>query len=78
MSGWVGECARAPVRVRVSMEFPVRVTRRAFHPMKLLASPKKVVGLITAGLTFLTIARAVVCLVEAYSEVRHERLADEV
>ena len=59
------------------MEFPVRVNRRAFNPVKLLASPKKVVALITAGLTFLTIARIVVCLVEAYSEVRHERLADE-
>ena len=45
--------------------------------MKLLASPKRVFALITAGLTFLTFARVVVCLVEAYSEVRHERMADE-
>ena len=59
------------------MEFPVRIQRRAFNPVKLLASPKRVVGFVTAGLTFLTIARIVVCLVEAYSEVRHERLADE-
>jgi hypothetical protein len=42
-----------------------------------MASPKKVFALITAGLTFLTFARIVVCLVEAYSQVRHERLADE-
>ena len=59
------------------MEFPVRVTQRPFNPMKRLASPKKVVAMITMGLTFLTFARVVVCLVEAYSEVRHERLADE-
>ena len=59
------------------MEFPVRVHSRAFNPVKLLASPKRVVGFITTGLTILTIARIVVCLVEAYSEVRHERLADE-
>ena len=45
--------------------------------MRLLASPKRVFALITAGLTLLTFARVVVCLVEAYSEVRHERLADE-
>lgn len=42
-----------------------------------MASPKKVFALITAALTFLTFARVVVCLVEAYSEVRHERMADE-
>ena len=59
------------------MEFPVRVTQRPFNPMKRLASPKKVVAMITMGLTFLTFARVIVCLVEAYSEVRHERLADE-
>ena len=59
------------------MEFPIQVNRRAFNPVKLLASPKRVFALITAALTFLTFARVVVCLVEAYSEVRHERLADE-
>lgn len=61
----------------VAMEFPVRVIQRPFSPMKRLASPKKVVAMVTMGLTFLTFARVVVCLVEAYSEVRHERLADE-
>ncbi len=44
---------------------------------KTMASPKRVFALITAALTFLTFARVVVCLVEAYVEVRSERLADE-
>lgn len=71
-------CVYACVRVRVViMEFPVRINRRALNPVKLLASPKKVFALITAGLTLLTFARVVVCLVEAYVEVRSERLADE-
>ena len=59
------------------MEFPIRINPRPFNPLKLIASPKRVFALITAGLTLLTFARVVVCLVEAYSEVRHERLADE-
>ena len=42
-----------------------------------MASPKKVFAMITAALTFLTFARIVVCLVEAYVAVRSERLADE-
>ena len=45
--------------------------------MKKMASPKKVFAMITAALTFLTFARVVVCLVEAYVEVRSERMADE-
>ena len=65
-------------RVRAfSMEFPIQIKQRAFNPVKLLASPKRVFGLITATLTFLTFARIVVCLVEAYSAVRHERYEDE-
>ena len=40
-------------------------------------SPKKVFGYSTAALTLLTFARVVVCLVEAYVEVRSERSADE-
>lgn len=59
------------------MEFPIRIQPRPFSPLKQITSPKKVFAWITAGLTFLTFARIVVCLVEAYSEVRHERLADE-
>ena len=59
------------------MEFPIRIQPRPFNPLKQITSPKKVFAWITAGLTFLTFARIVVCLVEAYSEVRHERLADE-
>lgn len=59
------------------MEFPVRIKQHTFNPVKLLASPKRVFGLITVALTFLTFARIVVCLVEAYSAVRHERHEDE-
>jgi hypothetical protein len=59
------------------MEFPIQIKQRAFNPVKLLASPKRVFGLITAALTFLTFARIIVCLVEAYSAVRHERYEDE-
>ena len=59
------------------MEFPKRLPQRSGSFLKKMASPKKVFACITAGLTFLTIARVVVCLVEAYSQVRHERLADE-
>ena len=63
--------------VRVFMNFPVmKAKHRAFNPLKRIASPKRVFALITAGLTLLTIARVVVCLVEAYSSVRSERLAD--
>jgi hypothetical protein len=61
----------------MKMEFPIRIQPRPFNPLKQITSPKKVFAWITAGLTFLTFARIVVCLVEAYSEVRHERLADE-
>ena len=42
-----------------------------------MASPKRVFAMITAALTFLTFARIVVCLVEAYVAVRTERMADE-
>lgn len=59
------------------MYFPVRVVKARFSVFKTMASPKKVVALITAALTFLTFARIVVCLVEAYVAVRSERLADE-
>ena len=72
-----GVVACACVYCRMKMEFPVRIQPRSFNPLKLMASPKKVVAVVTAALTFLTFARIVVCLVEAYSEVRHERLADE-
>lgn len=59
------------------MYFPVKAVRTRVTLFRAMASPKKVFALITAGLTFLTFARIVVCLVEAYSQVRHERLADE-
>ena len=59
------------------MYFPVKAVRTRVTLFKAMASPKKIFALITAGLTFLTFARIVVCLVEAYSQVRHERLADE-
>ena len=59
------------------MEFPKRPPQRSASFLKRMASPKKVFACITAALTFLTVARVVVCLVEAYSQVRHERLADE-
>lgn len=59
------------------MHFPVRAVRTRVTLFRAMASPKKVFALITAGLTFLTFARIAVCLVEAYSQVRHERLADE-
>ena len=52
-----------------------RLTRSA-SVFKKMRSPKKVFAMITAALTFLTFARIVVCLVEAYSHVRAERLAD--
>jgi len=64
-------------RLFSSMEFPRRPPQRSASFLKKMASPKKVFAWITAGLTFLTFARIVVCLVEAYSQVRHERLADE-
>ena len=59
------------------MYFPTRVNRARVSLFKTMASPKKVFALITATLTFLTFARIVVCLVEAYVAVRTERLADE-
>ena len=59
------------------MYFPVKAVKTRVSLFRAMASPKKVFALITAGLTFLTFARIVVCLVEAYSQVRHERLADE-
>ena len=58
------------------MYFPTRVVKARVSLFKTMASPKKVFALITAGLTFLTFARIVVCLVEAYSAVRSERMAD--
>ena len=58
------------------MYFPTRVVKGRVSLFKTMASPKKVFALITAGLTFLTFARIVVCLVEAYSAVRSERMAD--
>ena len=58
------------------MDFPIRINQHTFNPLKKLASPKKVFALITAALTMLTIARVIVCLVEAYSAVRSERLDD--
>ena len=58
------------------MDFPIRINPNAFNPLKKLASPKKVFALITAALTMLTIARVIVCLVEAYSAVRSERMDD--
>ena len=59
------------------MYFPTRVNRARVSLFKTMASPKKVFALITATLTFLTFARIVVCLVEAYVAVRTERMADE-
>ena len=59
------------------MYFPTRVNRARVSLFKTMASPKRVFALITATLTFLTFARIVVCLVEAYVAVRTERLADE-
>ena len=59
------------------MYFPVRVAKARVSVFKAMVSPKKVFALITAALTFLTFARIVVCLVEAYVAVRSERLADE-
>ena len=59
------------------MEFPKRPPQRSASFLKKMASPKKVFAMITAALTFLTFARVVVCLVEAYVEVRSERMADE-
>tara|TARA_B110000858_G_scaffold81878_1_gene94924 strand:+ start:2294 stop:2926 length:633 start_codon:yes stop_codon:yes gene_type:complete len=58
------------------MNFPVSINRAVLNPFSRIASPKKVLGLITAGMTLLTMARAIVCLVEAYSAVRSERMAD--
>ena len=59
------------------MEFPIRIQPKTINPLKIMTSPKRVFACITAALTLLTFARIVVCLVEANSEVRHERLADE-
>lgn len=59
------------------MYFPARAVKARVSVFKAMASPKKVFAIITAALTFLTFARVVVCLVEAYVEVRSERLADE-
>lgn len=58
------------------MEFPVRVSKSKTTYLNKLGSPKRIFALVTAGLTFLTVARVVVCLVEAYSVVRYERMAD--
>lgn len=58
------------------MDFPIKITPNAFNPLKRLTSPKKVFALITVALTMLTIARVIVCLVEAYSAVRSERQDD--
>ena len=73
---YVGVCASLRVCVCLVMDFPIRINQHAFNPLKRLASPKKVFALITAALTMLTIARVIVCLVEAYSAVRSERLDD--
>ena len=72
-------CARVCVRVREikSMYFPVRAAKGRVSVFKAMASPKRVFAMITAGLTFLTFARVVVCLVEAYVAVRSERMHDE-
>jgi len=59
------------------MYFPTRAVKGRVSIFKAMASPKKVFAMITAALTFLTFARIVVCLVEAYVAVRSERLADE-
>ena len=59
------------------MYFPARAVKARVSVFKAMASPKKVFAMITAALTFLTFARIVVCLVEAYVAVRSERLADE-
>ena len=59
------------------MYFPTRVNRARVSLFKTMASPKRVFAIITAALTFLTFARIVVCLVEAYVAVRTERMADE-
>ena len=87
---WPPVCARARVRVgRVcvsgrawvasftSMYFPTRVVKTRVSVFKAMASPKRVFAMITAALTFLTFARVVVCLVEAYVAVRSERMHDE-
>mgnify|MGYP006153710429 CR=1 FL=1 len=58
------------------MYFPSRINKSRGTLLKNITSPKKAFALITAGLTFLTLARVVVCLVEAYSAVRSERFAD--
>jgi len=59
------------------MYFPTPVVKARASVFKAMTSPKKVFAMITAALTFLTFARIVVCLVEAYVAVRSERLADE-
>ena len=59
------------------MYFPTRVVKARVSVLKAMTSPKRVFALITAALTFLTFARIVVCLVEAYVAVRTERMADE-
>ncbi len=59
------------------MYFPTRVVKARVSVFKAMASPKRVFAMITAALTFLTFARVVVCLVEAYVAVRSERMHDE-
>lgn len=59
------------------MYFPTRVVKARVSVFKTMTSPKKVFAIVTACLTFLTFARVVVCLVEAYVAVRTERMADE-
>lgn len=59
------------------MYFPTRAVKARVSIFKTMTSPKRVFAIVTAALTFLTFARVVVCLVEAYVEVRSERLADE-
>jgi len=59
------------------MLFPTRVAKPRVSIFKAMTSPKKVFAMISAALMFLTFARVIVCLVEAFVEVRSERLADD-
>ena len=59
------------------MYFPTRAVKARVSLFKTMTSPKRVFAMVSAALMFLTFARVVVCLVEAYVEVRSERLADE-
>jgi hypothetical protein len=59
------------------MYFPTRAAKGRVSFLTSMASPKRVFAMITAGMTFLTFARIVVCLVEAYVAVRSERMHDE-